>query len=66
LQRFSETGWMKFIQGGWSSILTEQAAKEAKKGRLILDEIYSAQQCAQNLGSLRPDQGQPREYEPAA
>jgi len=63
LQRFSETGWMKFIQEGWSSILTEQAAEEAKKGRLILDEIYSAQQCAQNLGSLGPDQEQRREYE---
>jgi hypothetical protein len=55
LQRFSETCWMKFIQEGWSSILTEQAAKEAKKGRLILEEIYSAQQCAQNLGSARQD-----------
>jgi hypothetical protein len=48
LQLFGETGWNKFIQEGWSSVL----AKEAREGRLDLDEVYSAQQCAQNLGSL--------------
>ena len=45
------TGWTKFIQAGWSSIL----ANEAKPRQLVLDEIYSAQQCAQNLGSVRQD-----------
>jgi len=54
-----ETGWTKFIQEGWSSIL----ANEAKRQHFALDEVYSAQQCAQNLGSLGPDQEQRREYE---
>lgn len=46
-----KTGWTKFIQEGWSSIL----ANEAKARHLVLDDIYSAQQCAQNLGSVRQD-----------
>jgi len=37
--------WTQFIQEGWSSILDN----EAKQGLLVLDEVYSAQQCAQNL-----------------
>ena len=44
-----KTGWTTFIQEGWSSIL----ANEAKAQHLVLDDIYSAQQCAQNLGSVR-------------
>jgi hypothetical protein len=44
-----KTGWNKFIQEGWSSIL----ANEAKPRQLVLDDVYSAQQCAQNLGSVR-------------
>lgn len=43
-----KTGWTRFIQEGWSSIL----ANEAKARHLVLDDIYSAQQCAQNLGSV--------------
>jgi hypothetical protein len=46
-----KTGWTKFIKEGWSSIL----ANEAKPRNLVLDEIYSAQQCAQNLGSVRQE-----------
>jgi len=46
-----KTGWTRFIQEGWSSIL----ANEAKARHLVLDDIYSAQQCAQNLGSVRQD-----------
>jgi hypothetical protein len=59
LQQFRNTGWNKFIQQGWSSIL----ANEAKPKHLVLDEVYSAQQCAQNLGALGHVQEPPREYE---
>src|SRR5439155_16099602 len=50
LQRFNETGgsgqtgWNEFIKRGWSFILAKEVPRE-------LDEVYSAQQCAQNLGS---------------
>jgi len=57
LQDFRGTDWMKFIQGGWSSILT----KEAEQGRLDLDEVYSAQQCAQNLLRHEPPGGEYKE-----
>jgi len=58
LKEFDETGWNKFIQQGWSSIL----AKEAKGRHLVLDEVYSAQQCAQNLGSLGQEAAPSREH----
>jgi len=44
LPRFRETGWNEFIKRGWSSILAKEVPTK-------LDEVYSAQQCAQNLGS---------------
>jgi len=59
LKEFKNTGWNKFIQHGWCSIL----AKEAERRHLDLDEVYSAQQCAQNLGSLGHGAESPREYE---
>jgi Clostripain family len=58
LKEFDETGWNKFIQQGWSSIL----AKEAKARHLVLDDVYSAQQCAQNLGFLRQEVAPSREH----
>jgi hypothetical protein len=48
LPRFNKTGWNEFIKRGWSFIL---AKEEPRK----LDEVYSAQQCAQNLGSSGHD-----------
>jgi hypothetical protein len=45
LRIFQETGWNDFIRKGWSSILASEVPTE-------LDEVYSGQQCAQNLGSL--------------
>jgi hypothetical protein len=47
LVRFDAIGWNKFIKGGWSFIL---ATEEPDK----LDDHYSAQRCAQNLGSFGP------------
>jgi hypothetical protein len=47
LQQFRATGWDKFIQEGWCNILADKAKKDP---RFVLDEVYSAQQCAQNLG----------------
>jgi Clostripain family len=43
LKRFKATGWNEFIKRGWSLILAKEVPRE-------LDEVYSAQQCAQNLG----------------
>jgi hypothetical protein len=44
LTPFKDTGWIEFIKRGWSSILAQHVPTQ-------LDEVYSAQQCAQNLGS---------------
>jgi hypothetical protein len=60
LKQFAKTGWNKFIQQGWCAIL----AKEAERRHFELDEVYSAQQCAQNLSSLAHGAKSRREYEP--
>jgi hypothetical protein len=45
LPRFKETRWNEFIKRGWSMVLATEQPRE-------LDERYSAQRCAENLGSL--------------
>lgn len=46
LQEFQKTDWNKFIREGWSSILAGEAAEEAKKGHLILDEVLGMGEAA--------------------
>jgi hypothetical protein len=52
--------WKNFIQQGWCSILAQEAQQNKD---FVLDEVYSAQQCAQNLGSLGHGAEPPRKYE---
>jgi len=60
LEQFEQaTHWGEFIKHGWSVMM---AAKESKK----LDQLYSGQQCAENLLSLVGGQGGDRASSAAA
>ncbi|HEV2960900.1 MAG TPA: clostripain-related cysteine peptidase [Candidatus Angelobacter sp.] len=57
LELSKKTRWAKFIRHGWSRWLAEEAASGAKPSPAVdmsgvLDQRYSAQQCAINLLSL--------------
>jgi hypothetical protein len=45
LTEFQQTGWINFIQQGWSYILAKHQPDD-------LDRRYSAQQCAMNLAKM--------------
>jgi hypothetical protein len=52
LTEFGKTGWMKFIQQGWSYALATHQPNE-------LDRRYSAEQCSINLAKMVRTQIQP-------